>query len=143
MLEPSGAVKALILVMLSAVFGVSCAQGPMQIASGSSPSAIARAQCFTITSDRLTFGWDQPAGEIESYKVYYLPIADLHAPWKFLCAVPATDGPQCVITESVVGSGAVAIAVSAVYANGLESAKSSSLDASASPPDGWYIRWKN
>jgi len=94
----------------------------------------------------ITLRWYAPitqAGEtVVFYRVFYREHGTFS--WRSLDPVSAADVLEIAIDadNSPIGAGRWDFAVSAVYADGQESDKHSSLDESAQPTTGWYLDWR-
>lgn len=101
---------------------------------------------ISVSAERITLAWDPPPGRhpvpamaIGSYRIYVA--AHNSGAWRWLGEAPASEHPQYSVEHDDVGDGFFDFAVSAVNQLGQESDRHSSLDFTASPVGGWYIRW--
>ncbi len=90
-------------------------------------------------ASQITLAWDPPAGAIEKYRVYFR----IHgtADWVQLAEIPAAPAPEYTVLHSALGSGEFDFGVVAVQ-SGNQSSLHSSLDATANPTAGWYLKWQ-
>jgi hypothetical protein len=88
---------------------------------------------------QITLAWDPPAGSVVSYRVFFR----IHgtAGWVQLADVPASPTPEYTVANATLGNGEFDFGVTAVYAS-QTSSMHSSLDASADPSTGWYLKWQ-
>jgi hypothetical protein len=102
-------------------------------------AAAGKQEMVSIATDQLTLLWDPPAGSVDHYTVYFR----IHGTsgWTSLGNAPADPVPQFTVAHSLLGDGEFDFAVTAVDAEDRMSSYHSSLDATAQPTSGWYIRW--
>ena len=76
---------------------------------------------------------------MQKYQVYFR----IHgtADWVQLGEAPAAPAPQYTVLHTTLGNGEFDFGVIAVYDTS-QSSRHTSLDASASPTTGWYLRWQ-
>lgn len=88
---------------------------------------------------QVILAWDPHAGVVQSYRVYFR----LHGneDWVYLGDVSPDPDPQYTVEHSMLGNGEYDFGVTAVI-DGAESSLHSSLDPTASPTTGWYLKWK-
>ncbi len=92
-----------------------------------------------LRSDQAVLAWDPPANDVDHYELYYRIRGE--SDWVLLDTVPATAEPQYAISYEDFGDGEFEFGVVAVDGSG-ESEMHTSLDSSASPQTGWYLRWQ-
>jgi hypothetical protein len=92
-----------------------------------------------VRADQAVLAWDPPAEDVEQYELYYR----LHgeSDWVLLDTVPASPNPQYTISYEDFGDGEFEFGVVSVRGTA-ESAMHTSLDSSADPRTGWYLRWQ-
>ena len=95
---------------------------------------------LSSNENQVTFAWDAPSGNVQKYRFYYREHGTQQ--WILLEEFPATSNPEINISHSDLHNGVYDLAVTAVDNMGRESSKHSSLDPSASPDTGWYLRWE-
>jgi len=88
---------------------------------------------------QITLAWDPPGGTVLKYRVYFR----IHGTtdWVQLVEIPAAPAPEYTVLHSTLGNGEFDFGVIALY-DSSQSALHSSLDASASPTTGWYLKWQ-
>ncbi len=89
---------------------------------------------------QITLGWDPPSGTAPvAYKVYFR----IHGQtdWVELAEIPATPSPEYTVAWDTLKNGEFDFGVLAVYDSD-ESEMHSSLDKTASPETGWYLKWQ-
>jgi hypothetical protein len=101
---------------------------------GAESSEVAR------TSSQIVLAWDPPSTPVSSYEVYFRVHGD--SSWTKLGEAAATATPEFTVLHSDVGSGVFDFAVVSRNDLGLESDMHTSLDATADPTTGWYLRWE-
>lgn len=92
-----------------------------------------------VRTDQAVLAWDAPANDVDHYELYYRIHGE--SDWVLLDTIPATPEPQYTISYEDFGEGEFEFGVVAVGADG-ESEMHTSLDSSASPRTGWYLRWQ-
>jgi hypothetical protein len=92
-----------------------------------------------VRSDQAVLAWDPPAEEVEHYDLYYRIRGE--SDWVLLDTVPATPNPQYTISYEDFGDGEYEFGVVAIYGTA-ESEMHTSMDSTASPRTGWYLRWQ-
>jgi hypothetical protein len=98
------------------------------------------AELYLVTNPEVTLAWDPPPSEVAAYKLYYRDHGA--ASWTFLAELPAAETPQFTLTHSSFGDGEFDFGVVAVGAGPAESPMHTSLDTTAYPDSGWYLRWE-
>ena len=92
------------------------------------------------SKNQVTFAWDVPSGNVQKYRFYYREHGTQQ--WILLEEITATSNPEVTISHSTLQNGAYDFAVTTVDNIGSESSVHSSLDPTASPDTGWYLRWE-
>jgi len=113
--------------------------------NSSTPNTTVPAETYSVidlTGDTFTLAWDPPAGDSapDSYYLYYR-VHNGQTWTKF--AENLSPAVECIVDRAALGlaKGSYDFGVTAVYSAN-ESLKNCSLDATAIPTTGWYIRWK-
>jgi len=106
---------------------------------GSADPAAAEPEAIDFTGAELTLAWDPPASEVASYRLFYR----LHgaSAWILLNEVGAAPAPECTVDHAEVGDGEFDFGVVAVAEDEAQSQMHTSLDDTAQPECGWYLRW--
>ncbi len=91
------------------------------------------------SAPQITLAWDASAGPVQKYRVYFR----IHGTtdWVQLAEIGAGPAPSYTVLHTTLGSGEFDFGVTAVYDSNLSSMHSS-LDATASPTTGWYLKWQ-
>jgi hypothetical protein len=98
------------------------------------------AELCLVTNPEVTLAWDPSSSEVAAYKLYYRDHGA--AGWTFLAELPAAETPQFSLTHSNFGDGDFDFGVVAVSTAAAESPMHTSLDPTAYPDSGWYLRWE-
>jgi hypothetical protein len=88
----------------------------------------------------ITLLWNPPSGDPPvAYRVFFR----IHgtADWVQLGEIPASPDPQYTVQHSTLGNGEYDFGVLAVY-DSAQSSLHTSLDPSAEPTTGWYLKWQ-
>lgn len=88
---------------------------------------------------QITLGWDAPSGSPSAYRVYFR----IHGQtdWVQLAEILATPSPEYTISWDTLKNGEFDFGIVAVY-DATQSGMHTSLDKSASPETGWYLKWQ-
>jgi len=96
-------------------------------------------------SDSIQILWDPPSnsgygGNVVYYELFYRIHGDIG--WKLLeREIGISDLPGLYLRHESLGNGDFDFAVRSVSDNGNKSELHSSLDSTANPSSGWYLRW--
>jgi hypothetical protein len=106
-----------------------------------SPSPTIGHEAIAFSGAQLTLAWDPPASPVSSYKLFYR----IHetGTWALLDQIAATGAPEDTIDHANLGNGEFDFGVVAVAEDAAESPMHTSLDNTAQPECGWYLRWVN
>lgn len=103
----------------------------------------AESRLVVVEAPSITLAWDAPQAPLRlgpvEYRVYYAKHGT-HS-WNLLAEVGATESPKYTVNYSDLGSGHWMFAVSAVMDNRGVSRLHSSIDLTADPLGGWYVKW--
>lgn len=96
-------------------------------------------EAILYSGAQLTLAWDPPPSPVDAYRLYYR----IHgaAAWALLDELPASAQPECTIEHAVLGDGEFDFGVVAVDEDEGDSPMHTSLDDTAQPECGWYLRW--
>ena len=135
----------LLLIFTLALPGLGCSllfTSWLGRAAGDDPAAdpAGGVEQYLVTNPEVTLAWDPPPSSVASYKLFYRNHGAVS--WTFLAEVPAADTSQFTLTHSGFGNGDFDFGVVAVSAAAAESAMHTSLDPTAYPDSGWYLRWE-
>jgi hypothetical protein len=100
----------------------------------SNPPPSSQYQCIAVNKDSFLLRWDY-SGEYDAFQVYYRSHSS-----NIWFKLKETNTKQLVINNSLLNYGVYDFAVSAIL-NGEESELHSSLEKTAIPSTGWYVRW--
>ena len=111
--------------------------GPSEVEETTDPAG----GCIQYLCDTeiVTLAWDPPPGEITGYRVYYR-VHDSGG-WTLVGEVPVDDDPEIELLHADFGDGDYDFGVIAVDVESEESTMHTSLDPTAQPTTGWYLRW--
>jgi hypothetical protein len=92
------------------------------------------------SADQITLEWDPPSSEVVKYIISFrIHGQDEWVPLGEIMAVPA---PEYTIQYATLGDGDYDFAITAENNTGVKSGLHMSLDLTAQPPTGWYLRWR-
>ena len=94
-------------------------------------------QAIHISGEQFTLSWDAPETAVSEYRLYQRPRGA--SGWALLVA--GLPSPEATITAAQLDYGNYEFAVSTVNADGAESDLHTSLDETADPGSGWYLKW--
>jgi len=97
-------------------------------------------QEVTVTANQIVLQWDPPAQPVAKYDVYYR--AHGSGSWTLLAEIPATPAPEYTVAHSTLGNGSWEFGVVAIDADGNRSQNHTSLDPTAEPVTGWFVKWQ-
>ena len=92
------------------------------------------------SADQVTIQWDAPASEVAKYIVSFRIHGD--ADWVPLGEAPASPAPEYTVQYAVLGDGDFDFAVIAESSTAEQSVVHMSLDPTAQPSSGWFLRWR-
>lgn len=100
----------------------------------------AKAIAVESSADQIILQWDPPATEVAKYFVSFR----IHgqADWVPLGEAPASPSPEFTVQYAVLGDGDFDFAIIAENSVGEQSTVHISLDPTAQPSSGWYLRWR-
>jgi hypothetical protein len=100
-----------------------------------------------VTTKSITLEWDPPPLHfsysdlaVNRYSVFYRSHGAQS--WEFVGSVPASENPSIVLHHSDFGNGCYEFAVQAYSDIGGGSPLHTSLDATAQPFGGWFLKWE-
>ena len=91
------------------------------------------------SADVIILQWDPPVSEIARYLVSYRVHKGTH--WVLLGTAPAAPLPEFTIPHADLGNGDFDFSIAAENPAGERSDLHMSLDPTAQPPTGWFLRW--
>ena len=91
---------------------------------------------LTVRGTQFSIGWDDD-GDTDTFHVYHRPRGA--EDWSFLASVPS--GTTLIVTTAMLPYGEYEFAVTSVE-DAVESGYHTSLDETANPNRGWYLRWE-
>ena len=135
----------LLLIFTLALPGLGCSllfTSWLGRAAGDDPAAdpAGGVEQYLVTNPEVTLAWDPPPSSVASYKLFYRDHGA--ASWTFLAELPAAETPQFTLTHPSFGNGDFDFGVVAVSTAAAESPMHTSLDQTAYPDSGWYLRWE-
>ena len=95
---------------------------------------------LSSSKSQITLAWDRPSGDIASYRVYYREHGAQN--WEYLGENIGADETEYTISYAVLTNGSYDFAVSVVDSEDTESPLHTSLDTTADPDSGWYLKWE-
>jgi hypothetical protein len=111
---------------------------PTAFLKGTAPAATA--VMVESSADQIVLQWDPPASEVAKYSVSFRIHGD--ASWVPLGEVPALPAPEFPVLYASLGDGDFDFAITAENTAGEKSNVHMSLDPTAQPPTGWFLRWR-
>ena len=135
---PAGGCSLLFTSWLGRAAGGDPASDPATDPGGTDPTG--GVERYLVTDPQVTLAWDPPPSAVTSYKLYYRHHSE--ADWTFVATVPAAASPEVTLAHSSFGNGDYEFGVVAVSAAAAESPMHTSLDTTAYPDSGWYLRWE-
>lgn len=98
-------------------------------------------EAIPFSGEQLTLAWDPPPSAVVSYRLSYR----IHgtSAWSLLAEIAAAASPEYTIDHAELGDGEFDFGVVAVAEDEAQSAMHTSLDRTAQPECGWYLRWVN
>jgi hypothetical protein len=109
-------------------------------AQGNAQTPSASQTMITTSSDPIVLEWDPPATTVSKYGVYFRVHGQ--ADWTKLGEAPADPHPSYSVYKASIGLGEFDFAVDSIGTGGDASAFHTSLDATANPGSGWYVKWQ-
>ena len=111
---------------------------PTAFLKGTAPTA--KAVMVESSADQIVLQWDPPASAVAKYLVSFRIHGDTS--WVPLGEVPALPAPEFPVLYTNLGDGDFDFAITAENAAGEKSNVHISLDPTAQPPSGWFLRWR-
>ncbi len=111
---------------------------PTAFLKGKAPTA--DPQMVESSADPIILAWDPPASEVAKYIVSFRIHGE--SSWVPLGEVPAVPAPEFAVQYATLGDGDFDFAITAENASGEKSNVHMSLDPTAQPPSGWFLRWR-
>ena len=96
-------------------------------------------QQIVRTDDELTLAWDPPPDPVQSYRIFFRGHGS--EDWQQLAEIDAVPSPQYTVLHSRLEDGTYDFGVTAVNIEVAESDVHCSLDPTAHPDTGWYVKW--
>jgi hypothetical protein len=111
---------------------------PTAFMKGKAPAA--NPVMVEASADQIVLQWDPPASEVAKYIVSFRIHGD--ADWVPLGEIPATPVPEFPVLYASLGDGDFDFAITAENTVGEKSNLHISLDPTAQPSSGWFLRWR-
>lgn len=92
-----------------------------------------------VSGASFVLAWDPAPQQVSTYNVYYRSRGA--GQWRVLSDVAAGTSPSYRVTTGELSHGSYEFAVRAIGASGEEAGFHTSLDDTAEPGTGWYLRW--
>jgi hypothetical protein len=100
----------------------------------------AKAVAVESSADQIILQWDPPATDVTRYFVVFRMHGE--AGWVPLGDIPASPAPEFPVQYAVLGNGDFDFAIIAQNSAGEQSTLHISLDSTAQPSSGWFLRWR-
>jgi len=92
-----------------------------------------------VSGASFVLAWDPAPQQVSTYNVYYRSRGA--GQWRVLGDVAAGASPSYRVTTGELSHGSYEFAVRAIAVSGEEAGFHTSLDDTAEPGTGWYLRW--
>jgi hypothetical protein len=113
---------------------------PTAFLKGTAPAATA--VMVESSADQIVLQWDPPASAVTKYIVSFRIHGESNWVPLPLGEIPATPLPEFPVLYADLGDGDFDFAIVAENAVGEKSNVHISLDPTAQPPSGWFLRWR-
>ncbi|MFP4522820.1 MAG: fibronectin type III domain-containing protein [Fibrobacterota bacterium] len=96
---------------------------------------------IVIVEPEFTIAWDPPDDEerLAGYRIYYSPVEE--GDWLLIQQLDDPETTEYTIQNGTLPYGIFVFAVSSLSEDGVESEKHTSLDKTAIPKTGWFVKW--